>query len=293
MNIDNHQTLNVLYFSLGNSIVMHLQIKFSLLSIASQLSSEDCIVIMTDTPNLYKIGNLPCKLEIIQINEDTKKEWQTFSHNSIQYEFFWRAKIKAIQTIGKMYPHSHIMYLDGDTCLAGNISEIRKLLDEGLSLMHCDEGSLSKMRDISLRMWNQIKDKEYLGITICDKFHEWNAGVVAIPAGKVEKLSTQALAICDKMISEEVEPLVVEQYSLSVTLFNDNPNMKEAKPWIIHYWHNKYFWSLFIADFFCASYSSKRNLQNEITKIRNLKFFRINRWLNLKRFIRKHILGRR
>lgn len=293
MNINKRATLNVLYFTLGNSLVMHLQIKFSLLTIASQMSPEGTIIVMTDTPDLYKIDNLPCKLKVIKLDDEMKENWQSFYHNGRKFKFFWRVKIKAIQTVGKMYPHCHLMYLDGDTCLAGKFSEINACLDNNIPLMHCDEGSLSEMRGLSLRMWNQINNKTYDGITICDKFHEWNAGVVAIPAGKVEKLSTQALTICDKMISEDVEPLVVEQYSLSTTLFNYNPNMKEAKQWIIHYWHNKYLWSKYISNFFCTSYYLKRDVEDEIKTIRKININSINRWLKINRIIRKYTFSKR
>lgn len=285
--------LSILYFTSGNSLVMHSQIHFSILTVASQLDPEDCIVVMTDIPELYKFDNLPCKFEVIQIDKAMMQEWRTFIHKDKQYDFFWRIKIKAIQSMGDMHPDSHLMYLDGDTCLAGNITNIREILDQGIPLMHRNEGPLSKMHQHSLRMWNQIKGKEYAGITINDNLHEWNAGVVAIPAGKAKQLATQALAICDKMISEGVEPKFVEQYSLAITLYSFNHNMKEAKPWIIHYWHNKYFWSKFIARFFCASYSSKRELRTEINEIRKMPLFHIDKWLRFKRVIRKHILGKR
>ena len=109
MNINKRATLNVLYFTLGNSLVMHLQIKFSLLTIASQMSPEGTIIVMTDTPDLYKIDNLPCKLKVIKLDDEMKENWQSFYHNGRKFKFFWRVKIKAIQTVGKMYPHCHLM----------------------------------------------------------------------------------------------------------------------------------------------------------------------------------------
>jgi hypothetical protein len=43
----------------------------------------------------------------------------------------------------------------------------------------------------------------------------WCAGVVAIPREKSRAVLEMALSICDGMLDDGAEPIVVEQYSLS------------------------------------------------------------------------------
>lgn len=285
--------MNILYFVVGNSPIVHLQVMFSLRTFAAQLSKEDRIIVMTETPMLYSCDECHCKVEIIPLSEQQIKEWRTIDYNGKNGDFFWRIKIKAIEAVGKLYPDEPIMYLDGDTCLAGNLSEIKALLNNGTPLMHKDEGSLHKMKHHSLRMWNQTKGREYGGVTIDEHFHEWNAGVVAIPAYKIDEVSQKALEICDKMIVEGVEPLFVEQYSLAVALFSKYPQMQAAEKWIIHYWHNKHYWSTYICKFFTCSYMTMRSFADELDVIRHINMRTVNWFLKVKRIIRKHIFGKK
>ena len=46
----------------------------------------------------------------------------------------------------------------------------------------------------------------------------WCAGVVAIPSAKKEVVVETALSICDGMLDDEAEPIVIEQYALSIVM---------------------------------------------------------------------------
>ena len=205
--------MNILYFVVGNSTIIHQQVAFSLRTMAAQLGTDDHIYVLTDTPMLYQTPpRNGVTIKSIPISEELLTEWRG-KHN-----FFWRIKLKAIELITSLSPNNHLIYLDGDTCLKGDLNEIRQLLDSGVPLMHKDEGPLSAMNGKSLAMWNQIKSRSYGGVSIEERLHEWNAGVVAIPANMLSKVASQALTICDEMLAESVEPIVIEQYSLAQSI---------------------------------------------------------------------------
>ena len=85
--------------------------------------------------------------------------------------------------------------------------------------MDVDEGHPAQMKGKSLSMWNTVAGHTYEGITLSKEHHMWTAGVVAIPADKVKKVVSTALNICDGMLDDGAEPIVVEQYSLSIAMY--------------------------------------------------------------------------
>ena len=115
----------------------------------------------------------------------------------------------------------------------------------------------------------------------------WNAGVVAIPAALVVKVTDMALAICDGMLDDGSEPVTVEQYALSIALSECSNQMIEADQWIGHYWHNKYYWSAYIAQFFVRSYRLGYTLEKELDIIRKTNLKSVHRRIIVKRTLRK------
>lgn len=119
--------------------------------------------------------------------------------------------------------------------------------------MHLDEGHPSRMKTKSLRMWNTVNGCTYAGVTIGQQHNMWNAGVVAMPEGKVASTVALALAICDGMLDDGAERVVIEQYSLSIALY-ERLGLTSAQPWIGHYWGNKDEWNAFASKFFLEAH---------------------------------------
>ncbi len=251
--------MNIVYFVVGGNIVIHMQVGFSIRTFLAQASEDDMIYVVTDTPTIYSGLN---RVVVLPITQERIKEWRG------KHDFFWRVKIKVLQHIAQMSPDKPMMYLDGDTFLHGNLADIKALLADGCGLMHLDEGCPGDMKEKSLSMWQTVSGKTYAGITIGRQHHMWNAGVVAIPAELVVKVTDMALAICDGMLDHGSEPVTVEQYALSIALKESSQRMVEAKLWIRHYWHYKYYWSRYIAKFFIRSYRECSTTENELERIR-------------------------
>jgi hypothetical protein len=140
--------------------------------------------------------------------------------------------------------------------------------------MHKDEGHPSKMMTKSKRMWNQVANRTYLGITLSLQHHMFNAGVVGIPKDNARKIVATALGICDQMLSENVERIVIEQYSLSIALY-ELAHLKEAEKIIGHYWGNKSEWEQYAIELLAKAYMTGSTISEEIEKLDVSSFYKI------------------
>lgn len=256
--------MNILYIIFGEKIIYHIQAYLSIRTFQKQLDNSDKIYVMTTKPELYRHAGV----NVIPINEDTIREWEGDFH------FFWRVKIKALEYMSNHYPDSHVLYLDTDTFLYGRLSELRERLNLREGILHKDEGHPSQMISRSKRMWNQVSGKTYAGIRLGMKHHMFNAGVVAIPQDKLHTVITTALAICDSMLAEEVEHVVIEQYSLSISLY-EYTNLTEGDNCIGHYWGNKDEWERFAIEMLSKAYMQNMDADEETTLINESDFNKI------------------
>lgn len=225
--------MTILYLTFGEKTEFHVQAYLSMLSFRRQLTSDDRIVMVTTAPRLYH--HMQDWAEVIPIDDQQIEAWQG------DYHFFWRAKIKAIEYVSSLYPQDDILYLDCDTILYGDINELKRPLAEGVGLMDENEGHPSRMKTKTLRMWKTIAGRTYDGITLGAKHNMYRAGVVGIPHAKAPEVLTTALALCDGMLADGAERIVIEQYSLSVALF-ERVGLRETYPVIAHYWASKEYW---------------------------------------------------
>jgi hypothetical protein len=65
--------------------------------------------------------------------------------------------------------------------------------------------------------------------------------------------------------------------------------MVEADRWIGHYWHNKYYWSRYIAQFFVRSYRQGDTVEQDIERIRHTDLQGVKRRVLVKRTLAKLI----
>lgn len=272
--------MNIVYFVVGNSMVIHMQVAFSIRTFLAQMTSDDVIYVVTETPLMY--ANLP-QVVTIPISQDEIKRWRG------KHDFFWRVKIEVIRMIAQKDPDKAVIYLDGDTYLHGSLKEIKEQLSQNCSMMHLDEGCPSEMKERSLSMWQTVNGKSFAGVTIGQQHHMWNAGVVAIPAAHAVKATEMALAICDGMLDEGSEPVTVEQYALSIALSEFTDRMIAAKQWIGHYWHYKYHWCSYIAKFFVKAYRLNYTMDEQLEKIRQTDLAWVHKRLLVKRTLAKFL----
>lgn len=225
--------IQLVYFVIGDNLANFQQVTFSIASFLPQLDPSDQVIVVTDHPEYLKLFD--GKIQCIQKNENELKEWKG------PYQFFWRIKIKLLQSIAELNPKSDILYLDSDTFLYGNLNDIRTIFHEQKNVMHCNEGQLHSLNSKTEKlMWDQVKNKTYQKIQINNASCMWNAGVVGIPSVNSHLLKT-ALEICDEMCSQEVTRRLIEQFALSLALSDQN-NCLSTENIIGHYWATKKHW---------------------------------------------------
>jgi hypothetical protein len=226
------------------------------------MSEGDKIVVVTTQPQYYKHCSF---VTVISINNDQIEEWQGKHH------FFWRAKIKAIESVRNMYPDHDLLYLDCDTFLYGSLQSIREAFDANHGLMDADDGHPSQMKTKTLRMWKTVGGRTYDGITLGMQHHMWVAGVVGIPKKLSKEIISTALHICDGMLDDNAERIVIEQYALSISLF-EKTKLIETKHWIGHYWKNKEAWIGIASKMMLKSFLSDGNIDDELKSLESLPF---------------------
>lgn len=240
----------------GNVSSNYSQAFFSILTFLSQNLDNDTIAIVTDNPDNF--NSLKEKVTVLAVNKETLSDWKG------EFDFFWRIKIKALQLIYSKFEDHHILYLDSDTFLFGNLENIRRKLDDNFNLMHTNEGNLSELSSKTERlMWKQLKNKNYSGIEINSNTCMWNAGVIGISKKNMKKLLNQALDICDKMCAENVTRRLIEQFAFSLAM-NYNGNLISAENEIGHYWGNKLMWNNKISHFIHTSFMKDLSLDQQI-----------------------------
>lgn len=267
----------VLYFTIGQDLDMYVQAYLSISSFKKQLKPDDKIVVVATDPDYFnRLGFV----ETIRIDDNTVNEWKG-KHN-----FFWRAKIKAIETVGRLYPDDDLLYLDCDTFLYGDLEGLRCRLKQGKGFMDGNEGHPSKIKFKPRRMYRVVAGKTHAGITISEKHDMWCAGVVAIPSGMKETIVNTALALCDGMLDDEAEPIVVEQYSLSIAM-SENLEMVSSKTFIAHYWANKQPWIELVRGEILKSYFTGSSSQESSSWIDSIDYSKIPI------YVRKHTTNRK
>ncbi|WP_439328202.1 hypothetical protein [Lonepinella sp. BR2357] len=248
--------MNLTLLTFGERLENHYQACFAILTFLRDPQIEKVIVI-TDRPDFYRIfGD---RIEFIEIDQTTLQQWQG------KYQFFWRVKIKALQTVQAQYPTQHLLYVDSDTFLASSLTAMQRQLNQGQTFMHLKEGALGdKSRRTWQKMHRTLKGKNVANIKITSDTAMWNAGVIALPAEKAQAILALAIGFCDEICSTNCERRLVEQFSFSVAL-NQHQPLQPCNTIIGHYWGNKTEWNQMIADFFVNAQLKNLSLQDCLT----------------------------
>ncbi|WP_133273170.1 hypothetical protein [Hymenobacter radiodurans] len=252
--------MRLLYLVFGNNLQNHFQAHFSILSFLRQKNSGLAgITVVTDAPDFYQ--HLAQEITVHTLSANTLQEWQG------KHEFFWRAKIKALEYAVRQYPEAPLLYLDTDTFLHGSLAQMSQELAAGIAFMHEAEGALATLRSkTERRMWQQVKDRSFGGVTMHEQRLMWNAGVVGIPASRNLEAIELALRICDDLCEQQVTPRLIEQFALSVALA-ETYSLQAARTYIGHYWSTKDDWNASISAFFLESHLKKRTVASELAAL--------------------------
>ncbi|MCC2547789.1 hypothetical protein LJY25_15160 [Hymenobacter sp. BT175] len=256
--------MHLIYLVFGTNVRNHFQANFSMLTFLREPAALDGITVVTDAPDFYR--HLSGQVTILPVAEATLRDWKG------EFDFFWRVKIKALETVARQHPGVPLLYLDSDTFLHGSAAELKARLTNGEAFMHEREGALSELGSkTEQRMWTQVRQQTFGGVQLHERHAMWNAGVVGIPAAKASEAIALALAVCDDFSRCQVTPRLIEQFALSVALDKTYP-LHPARPFIGHYWSTKDEWNEHIAAFLLESHLQQRTVAEELAALAQFDF---------------------
>ena len=250
--------MTIMYLTFGQNIEYHVQAYLSMLSFRKQTAENDHIVMVTTNPEFYRHARN--WVDIIAVNDDQVQLWKG------PHQYIFRVKTMAIRQLIKKYPQDHLIFVDTDTVLVGDLQVLRELMDQGTGLMHRNEGHPSQMKGPSRKMWRTINGHTYNGITLTDRHCMWNSGIIGMPREKMEQIVSDTLVLLDGMLDEGVKSFNIEQYAISVAM-QTHVQMSEAYQYVGHYWGNKQGWQKLAVEVLLRSYMQENSLEEELELI--------------------------
>ena len=223
----------ILYLTFGKNTEYHVQAYLSMLSFRRQMRDYDRLVVVTNVPEFY--NHVREWAEIVTINDRQVQEWKG------KHQYMFRVKTMVIKQQAEAFPESHLLFVDTDTLLYGNLEGIRTKLDEGVGLLHRNEGHPSKMKGASHKMWKRVEGRTYNGITLSEKHVMWNSGIIGMPKGQTRQITNDTLLLLDCMLNDGVKSFNVEQYAMSIAMTEHVP-LVEGHQYVAHYWAVKDQW---------------------------------------------------
>ena len=247
--------MTIVFLVFGENLTYYKQTYLSILSLLRRKRKEDRVLVFAENPRYFlRLNGL---VESIEITQEQIKDW------SLKIGYYFRCKIKVLEYAAQLYPDSHLLFFDGDVFVVGDLSLFEQKLNEGIGLMHKNEGHPSGMGKKIKRMWNAIKGKTIDGTTISMKHDMWNSGVIGIPRDSRLSVMSKACCICDAILSTGKASFTAEQYSFSIAM-NEQLIVEPTDNWVWHYWGNKDGWLDRIDKFIVESHLCNNSIEREI-----------------------------
>lgn len=251
--------MEYVFIDYGRQLPNQIQVAFDVVSVLAHGGKDAHIHITTDAPDAYQ--QFADEVDIISFTHEQLQDWMGPRH------YTFRAKILAIRyaidTILKRGCAGNFMYLDSDVFAVKDLAELDALLDNGVGVMHLNEGMPYETSGASRRLWPCVKGKTFQGVKIDEGCHMWNSGVIGLPNPCALKVCDLTLGLCDEMLVavEGKRVFNVEQFCFSLALKKYCQEIAEAFEYICHYWGNKEGWLQKISQFFMACWLQKQSVK--------------------------------
>ena len=131
-----------------------------------------------------------------------------------------------------------LVMLDADTLAARDLTPMAEALAARALFLHKREFELGRSRRRgNLRLWKEISNRTFAEWYFRPGDAMWNSGVIAMPAADTP-LIDQALLLYDAVADAGIRHFATEQLVAGQVL-GRTQRLREASPWITHYWGNK------------------------------------------------------
>lgn len=210
---------------------------FSILSFLRREETTDAqIIIYTDNPAHFRavLGDLPT-LHYEVIEPEQWREWRG------AIDFVHRVKIKVLQHAATAY-HGNFLYLDTDTVFQAPPQPIFAAIAAGERFMHVSEGSLGGGNKLSKKVNRVVQQPAgraaltQAGGPIAPTTTMYNAGALGFRSADAPLLA-EVLHLTEALYRLYPKH-VMEQLAFSA-VWQRAGVVREAAPWVYHYWELK------------------------------------------------------
>lgn len=220
--------VRVVYLAHGSQAFRH-QALFSALTLAHQLHGRETpapceVVVYCDDPTLFAVHGFATR----SLTREQVKAW------SGRFGFVHRAKMEMLRHEARQ-ASSPIFFVDGDTAWTAPPDEICAALHCDEPFMHEHEGQLSAQFHAVNHARLRDHPITWKGEAVPCDLQMWNSGCIGLAPHQFGDLD-EALELCDVLFSGLYQRYWVEQMAYSLVL-GKHPNLREAKPFINHYWN--------------------------------------------------------
>ena len=250
--------MTIMYLTFGQKTEYHLQAYLSMLSFRRQTTPQDRIVMVTTTPELYRHAR--SWADIVTISDDEVGQWKG------RHQYMFRVKTMAMRQQVEAHPDDHLLFVDTDTVLYGDLQQMRAILDRGTGLLHRNEGHPSQMKGPSLKMWKTVRGRTYGHVTLGEEHCMWNSGIIGMPRQQMKQIADDTLMLLDGMLDDGVKSFNIEQYAMSVAMQAHVP-LAETYDYVAHYWGNKEEWEQMATDVLLRAYMQESGLDDELQAV--------------------------
>ncbi len=222
----------LLYQAYGDPAILN-EALFSIFSYLKQ-GGGATVLVYTDNPGHFQavLGEANA-VQYIQIEAAQWQEWRG------EIDFVHRVKIKVLQHAAAHYA-GNLLYVDTDTVFLRPPTEIFAALSNGERFMHVGEGRLRDgnplNRKINRALQQDAGRTALAGGPIAPDTRMYNAGTLGLRSTDAPLLA-EVLALTEQL--HRLYPKhVMEQLAFSVVLARAGV-VREAAPWVCHYWNLK------------------------------------------------------
>lgn len=241
--------MHFLIITFGENEQNHFQAYFCVHSLLARKAALSSINIFTDKPQFYE--RIKEHVSITVLSDEMLKDWRG------PYDYFWRIKIKALETLCLRHPGEPVLYTDSDVFLFGDFEQAHTIVQSGNAGMHEDEGVVNTFRQKTHRsMTKDLKNITIEGISGFGSLHMWNAGAILSPNTNGADEFKLALRLTDEMCRLDVKRNFVEQFCVSVAM-NKFYSLVPLRSFLAHYWSNRPEWNAEMNKFYLKVFAKQ------------------------------------
>lgn len=222
----------------GESERVYAQASMLLLSLIAYAPEPRELVVVTDHPERFRwfdpaFAEATAGQGIVRLHPVSTKQLADWRGKD---PFSMRQKLEAARVV--VPAEGALVLLDADTLAQRDLTPMVEALASGALFLHKREFELGySRRRGNLALWKEISKRTFAGWYFRPGDAMWNSGVIAMPAASAP-LIDQAVLLYDAVADAGIRHFATEQLVLGQVL-GRTQRLREALPWMVHYWGNK------------------------------------------------------